>query len=220
MKRITNVLRAAALAAAVFGVASPGSGQTLQTKGQPPMGTQPYGQQFPPSKVNHWTMDPTPWLTYPQVRQQLNLSNQQYAGLNQAFQNARFIYQKETNSLERTLPPGERQLNRLYWQYQGFAAFNDPVLAAKLNLTPAQRTQFSKLGQDWTGQMNKLDALNRTDHQQAFDQFTKMQVENSARINSVLTPEQQATWREMIGMPYALPSDVYLGPGMGPAKSQ
>jgi len=191
----------------------------------------------------------TPWFSNPQVRQQLNLNDNQFTGLNKAYQQAYNTYQQGVNGLDKTLNDTQRQqrmnelqgnfykdltnstntvltdpkqrerYNQLYWQYQGYGAFTNPMIAEMLKLTPEQRDRFRQMQQDWSTQMSKLGPLYQTDKQQAITQFSKLQGQNTDRINSVLTPEQQKMWQQLAGNSYNFPPEVYFD-SMTPSSSR
>jgi hypothetical protein len=229
MNRIRKVVRACAVATIAVGIASNASVQA-QVKIQQGL------PQTTPGGIN-----PTPWFSNPEVRQHLNLNDSQYGGLNKAYGSAWANYQKGLNSIDKNLSPAEQQqrvrelqqgfyrnfapernkyltdaaqrqrYEQIQRQYQGFGAFNDPAVADQLKLTPAQRDQLNQHQRDWYAQMNKLGSTYQTDRQQTTGQYTRLQAQNANRINSVLTPEQQAMWGRMIGNPYSFTPDVYFG---------
>jgi len=191
----------------------------------------------------------SPWFSNPQVRQQLKLSDEQFNNLNKAYGQAYTTYQQGVNGMDKTLtdalrqqrmnelqqsfyrdlgtastkyltdPTQQQRYNQLYWQYQGYGAFTNPTIAEMLKLTPEQRERFGKLQQDWSTQMGKLSPLYQTDKQQALDQFSKLQGQSPDMINAILTPEQQATWRQLAGMPFVFPPDIYFNSTQSQPKS-
>jgi len=224
-----TLVRAIAVTAVVFGIASFAHGQVQQK-------TQPATPQ-----INTMPgITQTPWFSNMQVRQQLKLNDEQFNNLNKAYQQAYTTYQKDINGLDKTLPDAQRQqrmrdleqnfykdlgnstntiftdpaqrqrYNQLYWQYQGYRAFSNPTIAEMLKLTPEQRDRFNQMQSDWTTQMGKLGPLYQTDKQAAIDQFGKLQAQNTERINSVLTPEQRTAWQQMAGMPFVFPPEMYF----------
>ncbi|HZZ82297.1 MAG TPA: hypothetical protein VFE62_27615 [Gemmataceae bacterium] len=110
-------------------------------------------------------------------------------------------------------------MNQLYWQYRGFGAFADPFVANQLNLTPAQISQLGQYQQAWSTQMNKISPMFSTNRDQALQQFNKLNTQTGNQINSVLTPQQQAAWRQMIGSQYNFSPDVFFNPTASPNVS-
>jgi hypothetical protein len=182
----------------------------------------------------------TPWFSNPAVRQQFNLNNEQYTNLNQAYQDAWSRYQQGVNGLSNTLTGEQRQqkmhelqqgfhkdlgnasgtilaedaqrqrYNQLHWQYRAYGAFQDPAVAAKLNLTPEQRAKFDQLHGDWTNKINDIAAIYQTDRADAVRRFTQLQYGSNQGVNSVLSPAQQKTWQQLIGNPYPFQPEAYF----------
>jgi len=218
------------LASVVLGLslAAMASRAEAQTQVQQPNGTQQGGRQQ------------TPWFAAPEVRQQFKLNDDQFSQLNRAYQDSWSRYQKSINELDKNLTPDQRnermrelnqgfqkefsnstnnvfnnpeqrqRYNQLNWQYRGYGAFEDPTVAEQLKLTPEQRTKLSSFNQDWNRQMTELAPSYQTNRDDATNRFTKMRSEMGSRINTVLTPEQQRTWQQMVGETYNFPPSVYF----------
>ena len=206
------------------------------TQGQTQPNPQPGTVQPNPPDVNQ-----TPWFANQQIRQHLKFNDDQFNGLNQAYQDALMAYLKGMKKIDPTLPeaarlqrmrelqqnlykdysrapeklltdPVQRQrYNQLYLQYRRYGAFADPAVANTLKLTPAQSDKLYQLQQEWSTQMRKLDSTYLTNREQTIKQFTIMQGQYGNQLNSILSPEQQRAWQQMIGSPYTFGPDVYLG---------
>jgi hypothetical protein len=219
-------------------------GQPTQPGVQPgttqPGTTQPTVNQPMVTGINR-----TPWFNNTQIRRDLNLGDAQFRNLNTVYQQAYTNYQNGLNRISPNQTAAQRQqaiqnlqqqfyksfnnnsaqyltdptqkqrMNQLYWQYRGFNAFSDPFVANQLNLTPAQQSRLGAYQQGWTTQMNKISPLLSTNRDQALKQYNDLSTQNTNQINSVLTPQQQAAWREMIGNPYNFNPDVYLPSNTG-----
>jgi hypothetical protein len=200
--------------------------------GQPPAGQGP--------SMFQGGIQQSPWFNSPAVRQQLNMTNDQFNHLNTAHQNAWKQYQQGINGLDKNLSDDQRQqrirdleqnyynsfsnsansvftdaqqrqrYNQLYWQYRGYGAFDDSAVANKLNLTPDQRAKLNQYRQDWSQQMNELGPLYQSDRDQAAKQFNTMQNQAGKNLNTLLTPEQQKTWQQMTGEPYTFHPEAYF----------
>jgi len=187
----------------------------------------------------------TPWFNNTPIRRDLNLGDAQLRNLNNVYQQAYTNYQNGLNGISPNQTAAQRQqamlnlqqqfytgftnnsaqyltdpaqkqrVNQLFWQYRGFGAFSDPFVANQLNLTPAQQSRLGTFQQDWTTQMNKISPLLSTNREQALQQFNGLATQNSNQINSVLTPQQQAAWRQMIGNQYSFTPDVFLPSNAG-----
>lgn len=182
----------------------------------------------------------TPWFSNPVVREQLQLNEQQLSRLNQGYQQSWTRYNRERNLLGDNLTPEQRlrregelrsefqrgfspavdasftdttarqRYNQMYWQYQGYDAFNDPTLQQQLELTPEQRQQLNEHGTAWNQQFDTW----RSDYPRNRDRVGKelrdARREARQRINSTLTPEQRTKWNTVIGQPFEFEPDVYF----------
>jgi len=193
-----------------------------------------------PSGINR-----TPWFNNTQIRRDLNLGDAQFRNLDTVYQQAFTNYQNGLNKISPNQtaaqrrqamqnlqqqfysaftnnsaqyfndPAQKQRMNQLFWQYRGFGAFSDPFVASQLNLTPAQQSRLGTFQTDWTTQMSKINPLLSTNRDQALKQFNDLATQNSNQINSVLTPQQQAAWRQMIGSQYNFAPDVFLPANTG-----
>jgi hypothetical protein len=230
MNRLNGVVRTFAPAALAFAAAS-----LAHAQGKPT--TQ---QASPPATLPQNGVNSTPWFANPQARLQLKFNDNQFNGLNQAYQNAWATYQKGVNGIDANASAAQRQqrlnelrqnfyndfssgpdqylkdpaqrqrFDQLHWQYRGYGAFSDPAVSNRLKLTPVQREKLDQYHQDWYAQMNKLGPVYQQNPDQALGQFNKLQALTPGQINSVLTPAQQQTWQQMTGSPYTFSPDVYF----------
>ena len=187
----------------------------------------------------------TPWFNNPEIRQQFKMNEQQYNQFNKSYSENYGRYQKDLNSLGKDMTDAQRmqkmnelqqrfnkdlattadrtftdpqqrqRYNQLYMQYQGFNAFSDPMVQEKLNLTSTQREKLSQYNQEWHKQMNDLSRASQTDRDGSMKQFNTMRNQAGERINTLLTPEQQKAWQQMVGEPYNFQPNVYFQSGTG-----
>ncbi len=174
----------------------------------------------------------TPWLNNQMLMQNLNLTNDQFNTLTRAYGNAWTSNQNNVNRHGINLPPQQEALqirelkNDIYWQYlanpnNAFAAnaarirneqldlqrrgddvFLDPAVQARLNLTQDQRQQIEKLRRQWQANTDELNRRDAADRESVRKQFEALRMKERKAINDILTPEQRATWSQMIGEPY------------------
>jgi hypothetical protein len=103
------------------------------------------------------------------------------------------------------------QLNR---QFRGFNAFNDPAIRRELNLTPQQVSQLRALANDFRQQFQQFrrglgnNINNLTASQQV--QWNQLQNSMMTQLNTVLTPEQQQIWSQMIGQQFSFPPSAFV----------
>jgi hypothetical protein len=109
------------------------------------------------------------------------------------------------------------QLNR---QYMGFDAFNDSAIQRQLNLTPQQQQQVRQLAAQWRQQLMQLGGSG-TDGSVNIDpnQWTQMSSQYWEQLNSVLTPQQQQTWQQLIGTRYNFSPSAYFSTGAAPGSA-
>jgi hypothetical protein len=109
------------------------------------------------------------------------------------------------SSLETTFtdPAMRQRFNQLNTQFQGIGAFNDPMIQRQLNLTAQQRQQLATLSGQWRRDMMNLQRSSRNNLTQ--EQFNALRTRYATRLNTVLTPEQQQMWTQMLGEPFDFP---------------
>jgi len=181
----------------------------------------------------------TPWFSNQDVRQRLNLSNDQFNRLNTNYQNAWTQYQKGVaglgnltpqertqrmqdlqrqfyNSLSTTTnetltdPQLRSRYNQLYYQYRGYGAFDDPTVQKDLGLTAEQQQKLAQYHQDWQNSMADLERTYATDPQGATRRFEEMRTRDQNQIQNVLTPQQRERWQQMTGEPYTFQPSIYF----------
>lgn len=140
-------------------------------------------------------------LTDAQKLLQLQLSNRFYADLG--------------NAMNQIFDDAQRaRFSQLSLQYQGYQAFNDPTIAQRLQLTADQVSKFRTLEQQYNQQLESINKLRPTDP--TIDpslyaaRFVELRQDMLGKINSVLSPEQQAIWKTLIGDPYIFRVESWL----------
>lgn len=213
--------------------------------------TTPQGKTGPQSGY-HGGVGQTPWFANQDVRQQFKLTDQQFNQMNKSYTDAYGQYQKGMSGLGTDLTPAQRaqqtrdlqqgfntsfskstndvftdpqqrtRYNQLYMQYQGYDAFNNPMIQEKLNLTAEQRQTLGQNGQKWHSQMNDLGRNYQTDSEGTTKKFNDMRKQYGEQLNTVLTPEQQKSWQQMIGEPYNFQASTYFqgNSGSGTGKQE
>ena len=118
---------------------------------------------------------------------------------------------KTRGALEELLTPAQRQrLRQIALQSMGIFAFHEADVVTALDLSDAQRTAIRDI------EFRGIDRLHRA--QRAVDSvgdfdskarlaFNRQSVE---QVLNVLSPQQQAKWRELTGKPFA--GEITLGP--------
>jgi hypothetical protein len=98
-------------------------------------------------------------------------------------------------SLNETLRERSREL-RL--QEAGFAALNDPEVQRRLGLLPTQIAMIRDASNRSDQQLAAILAQGGTTSESGLRLYTEFIRESQDRLNRILTPAQQAIWREMI----------------------
>jgi hypothetical protein len=182
-----------------------------------------------------------PWFSHPVIRRKLNLTQDEYQRLNDAYTQAWQTYQNDTSTKNQNIkqllaeqqddlydsfnvalsngaddvitdPSARQRYNQLYWQYRGFDAFSDPVVFRRLNLSDKQRSQFDAYNRKWNETMVTLSKSYLADRGRTTGSFNRVQAEAQEQVNLALSQAQKAEWRKIAGPAYAFPADVYLTP--------
>jgi len=109
-----------------------------------------------------------------------------------------------------TNPQTLNRFNQLNRQFMGFNAFNDPTIRQQLNLTPDQLRQLRTVQNNFRQQLqqfrrgagNDLSAVDTTQFNPVWQQYV-------ASLNSVLTPEQQQMWMQLVGQPHTFSPNLF-----------
>jgi hypothetical protein len=110
-----------------------------------------------------------------------------------------------------------QRFNQLGLQFQSFDAFNNPQIQQQLNLTAQQRQQLQTLAAQWRNQLRELQTGNRA--RLTPEQWNALRSQFMNRMNTVLTPEQQQLWAQLIGPTFNFPITAYAPPTNPPAAT-
>ena len=102
------------------------------------------------------------------------------------------------------------QMNRyrqLDLQSRGLGVFADTDVQRRLRLTDDQQARLRELRADYDRQFDTLSRAAAQDREGALRRYEEMRRRDADRLNQILTAEQQRTWREMTGDPFAFPPD-------------
>jgi len=185
----------------------------------------------------------TPWYGEPGIRQQLKLTDEQYARLNQVYtkayntfnqsaadlgnltdqqrqeriaQNYSTFYKNLDTSSQDLLSPEQRtRYSQLWMQYRGYDSLLDPTVRQKLNLTDAQVAELRQYNTDYQQKMNDYIQQYGTNRDAAMKGYQVLQPQVGQRINQVLTEQQRGQWGEITGSPYRF--QPFYGYGTPPA---
>ncbi len=185
-------------------------------------------------------MRQTPWFSNPNIRQQLQLNDDQFNRLNQAYTQSWQRYNQGLSGLDRNLNEQQRmqrmqemngsfqkdfsksvndviadkaarqRYNQMEWQYRGYDAFNDPTLQQQLNLNDEQRQKLTQYQNEWNNQMRSWQGEFGKDRDGVANRFREARRAQQERINSTLTPDQRKMWTDMGGKPFDFPVDIFF----------
>jgi hypothetical protein len=182
----------------------------------------------------------TPWFSNQGIRQQLQMNDEQFNQFNRNYSDAFSRFNQGITGLDRTLndaqrtqrmrelsntfnrefstsinaqfanPQQRQRFNQLHLQYQGLGAFSNPMIQQRLNLTSEQNQKLNSLWVDWNSQLSAMSDGFRSDATATGQQFSDLRAEFERRLGTILTPQQQQEWREMVGEPFNFPPDIYF----------
>jgi hypothetical protein len=93
-----------------------------------------------------------------------------------------------------------KRLDQIRWQVTGLQQLNTPEVAKLLNLTAEQQTKFKELRDEARTQLEQIfDPKNRESRTEMLKKFRE---ETDKKVEAVLTDEQKAKAREMVGEPF------------------
>ena len=183
----------------------------------------------------------TPWFSDPAIRKELRLNDTQYERLTRDYNQAWETYNKNVAELKKDLteeqrrqrmqelsnsfygtfnkgvdevftePAARNRYNRLYWQYRGYGAFDDPVIAKKLDLSAEQRAAIRRYEAEYNQELRDMRRDYATDRAGVTKRYGTWWQRTRDRINETLTPQQRTTWSEFVGDPYDFPVTTYFG---------
>jgi len=175
----------------------------------------------------------------PEVRKELNLTEEQNKEIDQALQQAtpgggfagfQDLSQEErekrmeemrkrmdeaTAAVKKVLTPEQtKRLDQLSLQLQGPAALSRPEVAKQVGLSKEQQDKISKIEEGTRPQGGRnFREMSDEERQKAFTEMRERQEKAQTEILAVLTSEQKTKWSEMKGKEFTFPQ--FGGPGGG-----
>jgi hypothetical protein len=181
-----------------------------------------------------------PWFSNADVRAQLQLDENRFNQLNQAYGRAWRQYNQNVTGLGDDLsdeireqrmaelredfnrdfsrtrdplfndPRIRNRYDQLQTQYRGYSTFNDPAVQRRLNITPEQQRALNQYRDDWNTQMSDIEQSYSTDPDTANERYRQLQLQSQERLGTVFTPQQRRQWGDMIGDRFDFPADTYF----------
>ncbi len=111
------------------------------------------------------------------------------------------LTRKNEKFLDEVLEPAERKrLEQISLQVVGLLMVTSPKVAARLNLTEEQKQQLKRHQHEARVEMQEvLHSKTKEGREARLHELSKT---SRKRLMDVLTDEQEATWKEMIGAPF------------------
>lgn len=209
------------------------------TQPQTPTQTQS-GKSATLATVGVIPINQTPWFADQAVRKQLQVSQDQFNQMSRNYQQAWDRYSLRWNNINKNLtaeeiqeqmrelnngfnrefsqsldniftsPAGRKRYNQLNWQYQGYAALDDPEVRRQLNLSVEQQRQFDQYATEWNRQFNAWRQEFARDRTTITSRFKESRQQMQQRINETLTPQQRQQWNNLVGRPFDFAMAVFF----------
>ncbi|HMF36256.1 MAG TPA: hypothetical protein VKF17_06435 [Isosphaeraceae bacterium] len=122
-----------------------------------------------------------------------------------------------TGAKEFLRPEQMKRLHQIHHQQQGAQAFTDEHVQSHLKLTEAQKSEIDSIVQASNTEMQPLLQNMRSDPEGTRAKLAEHRKETLSKIESKLTAEQKATWKDMLGAPFEIKYEPRPGgrPGGG-----
>lgn len=188
-----------------------------------------------PTPSTFGSINQNAWFLNPTVQAQLNLNAQQVSMLSQLYaqyygqyyqtqvqlnnssnltdeqrllqaQAINRFYQNLSTSSQNVFDANQRaRFNQLLLQYRGYQAFNDPLIAQRLNLTNVQNARLRDYEQVYDQQLANIYKFRSVDPNVLPARLSELRNDFNRHLDGVLTPEQLVIWKQLIGEPYQFP---------------
>lgn len=101
-------------------------------------------------------------------------------------------------------PEQAKRLSQITLQTQGFMAYMDSEVSSKLKLSDEQKSKLKDLQEEQMSKMGELREEMQNDREGAMKKMTELRKEMSEKAANLLTSEQKASWKEMVGEPFTI----------------
>ncbi len=109
-----------------------------------------------------------------------------------------------TKALAEFLKPEQiARLHQCSYQVRGAMAFADPEVAKKLNITDAQKGEIKTITDEANEAAREIRQGFADDREGTMKKLAEHNKETLTKVVAKLNDEQQKTWKEMIGAPFA-----------------
>lgn len=114
------------------------------------------------------------------------------------------LKQENEQFLKENLTPEQRKrLDQITLQVVGLLWLSRPEIARELNLTDEQRQKAKELREQTRKEAR--DLFRTSDRQERRAKYAKLHEETHKKLNELLTEDQRAKWKELVGRPFKGP---------------
>jgi pantoate kinase len=99
------------------------------------------------------------------------------------------------------------RLKQISYQVRGVAAFSDPEVQKKLNLTDSQKSDIQAMVQELGTESRTIFQDNQDDREAAMKKIQELGKQTLSKAEAKLNDEQQKSWKELLGAPFEFKPD-------------
>jgi pantoate kinase len=99
------------------------------------------------------------------------------------------------------------RLKQISYQVRGVAAFSDPEVQKKLNLTDSQKSDIQAMVQELGTESRTIFQDNQDDREAAMKKIQELGKQTLSKAEAKLNDEQQKSWKELLGAPFDFKPD-------------
>jgi pantoate kinase len=99
------------------------------------------------------------------------------------------------------------RLKQISYQVRGVAAFSDPEVQKKLNLTDSQKSDIQAMVQEFGTESRTIFQDNQDDREAAMKKIQELGKQTLSKAEAKLNDEQQKSWKELLGAPFDFKPD-------------
>jgi hypothetical protein len=126
-------------------------------------------------------------------------------GLGREERQAKFAERRKAaqEELSKILKPDQlKRFNQIVLQRRGPQALADNETAAAIGLSDDQKQKVQAIDEELRGQMRELFQVGADDRDEARKKMESLRTSTNEKLQALLTPEQQARWKELTGEPF------------------
>jgi len=94
------------------------------------------------------------------------------------------------------------RLKQISYQVRGVAAFSDPEVQKKVNLTDSQKSDIQAMVQELGTESRTIFQDNQDDREAAMKKIQELGKQTLSKAEAKLNDEQQKSWKDLLGAPF------------------